>query len=60
MGLFLSFHVYNNQVLVIDCMNRMPISMSDLNNYDRQQSIDSWLKAGDDLEFLPPGKMGGV
>ena len=38
MGILLSFDVYNNQILVIYCMNRMPISMSDLNNYDSQQS----------------------
>ena len=32
-----------NIKFLIDCMNRMPISMSDLNSYDRQQSKDSIL-----------------
>ena len=49
MGLLLSFYAYNNEVLVIDCMNRMLISMSDLNNYDRSklttvdQGFSKWI-----------------
>ena len=41
---YVYMHVPSAKVrFLIYCMNKMPISMSDLNNYDRQQSKDSIL-----------------